>query len=219
MTMYGIIYKAVNSVNGKIYIGLTTSDLEIRKYQHRNKSEKQKNKQLLYKAIRKYGWVNFEWEIIDHAENEDELNKKEVTWIEFYNSYAFKENSNGYNMTIGGESTKGVRLSDETRKRISEATKGANNPNYGNRHSDEARQKIREKRIGLKLSEETIVKFKEARKGEGNSNSKLTENDVRQARELYSTGWYTYSFLAKVFGVSKENISYAIRGKTWSYVI
>lgn len=31
---FGIIYKAINKVNGKVYIGQTTEDLEVRKKKH-----------------------------------------------------------------------------------------------------------------------------------------------------------------------------------------
>jgi len=32
-------------------------------------------------AIRKYGKKSFEWEVIDTADNKDELNEKEKYWI------------------------------------------------------------------------------------------------------------------------------------------
>ena len=50
-----------------------------------------------YKALRKFGFENFEFKIIEEC-NPDELNNKEIYWVNFYNSY-----HNGYNMTPGGD--------------------------------------------------------------------------------------------------------------------
>lgn len=97
--MYGIIYKAVNTANQKIYIGQTTRSLEERKYYHnyRALNEPEITTTHFINAIRKYGINNFEWSIIDSAQNKDELNKKEIHWINYYDSV-----NNGYNMQNGG---------------------------------------------------------------------------------------------------------------------
>jgi len=55
--------------------------------------------------------------------------------------------------------------SKESKKKISDATKGSNNPMYGKKHSEETKQKIREKAIGRIVSEETRKKQSQARKG------------------------------------------------------
>jgi hypothetical protein len=68
-------------------------------------------------AIRKYGWDNFDADIIDNAENIEELNQKEIYWIKYYKSIS----PNGYNLEIGG---KNATNSEETRKKISQALKG-----------------------------------------------------------------------------------------------
>lgn len=97
--MYGIIYKATNIKNDKIYIGQTTQSLEQRIYMHyyRAKHSLEITHTHFINAIRKYGEDSFQWEIIDEAENADELNQKEIKWIEFYNSV-----NNGYNIQKGG---------------------------------------------------------------------------------------------------------------------
>jgi group I intron endonuclease len=95
------IYKAVNEINGKCYIGFTVN-FHRRKNAHLNRSFNLKNKNYhckLYRAIRKYGWDNFEWEIIYQSlDGEHCLNVMESYFIEFYDSF-----NNGYNMTLGGE--------------------------------------------------------------------------------------------------------------------
>ena len=103
------IYKIVNKINGKIYIGKTTYTITHRWIQHisaatTNKEQKDYN-YLLHKAIRKYGIKNFIIEVIEEIEDENQLSLREIYWINYYNSCILEENSNGYNMTYGGEGT------------------------------------------------------------------------------------------------------------------
>lgn len=88
-----IIYKATNLLDSKVYIGLTTKTLDERIKTHL-KSKKQKG--LFGKALHKYGIANFQVEVIDRADNFDELVEKELQWIFHYNS----QSPNGYNIKI-----------------------------------------------------------------------------------------------------------------------
>lgn len=56
-------------------------------------------------------------------------------------------------------------ISDETRKKMSDAKKGKNNPHYGKHLSEEHKKKIGEGNKGKKLSEEHKKKLSEASKG------------------------------------------------------
>lgn len=158
---YGVIYKVTNLVNGKIYIGQTKQDFYKRKRYHlfclRNGCQF-----VFYRAMRKYGLDNFEWEIIDEAHNEKDIIQKEIYWIDFYKSYIYAENSNGYNMTIGGEGTKGRIVSDETRKRLSVSKSGKNHPFYGKKHSENHKQRIADGNKGKFVSEETRKKMSDS---------------------------------------------------------
>ena len=98
---YGIIYKATNLVNGKVYIGQTKKGLETRKRQHFRDAEKSKrNKTYFHHAISKYGESGFQWEVIDRADTREELSEKEEDWIIYYGSFG----EHGYNLTPGGHS-------------------------------------------------------------------------------------------------------------------
>lgn len=90
----GHIYKITNKVNGKIYIGQTARDIEVRFAEHINTEDDYP----LHRAIKKYGWQNFVCEEIESVPLE-KLDEREIYWIEFYHS-----NSSGYNATIGGKS-------------------------------------------------------------------------------------------------------------------
>lgn len=99
--MYGIIYKATNVVNQKIYIGQTTTSLQERIYFHIYRAEHSLNITHTHfiNAIRKYGKNAFTWEQIDQAETKEELDRKEIYWIKYYNSV-----EEGYNIQAGGQS-------------------------------------------------------------------------------------------------------------------
>ncbi len=112
-----IIYKITNKINGKVYIGQTVQSLHKRWGQHCRTD--QSYCRLLSHAIQKYGRENFTIEQIDHAHNRDELDAKEVYWIKFYDSM---NRDKGYNLLGGGN--KNHTVSEETRKKLSEAGKG-----------------------------------------------------------------------------------------------
>lgn len=149
--MYGYIYKTTNLINNKIYIG-----------QHKSSKflfDKYLGSGILIKeAINKYGKENFIIDKIDEADSEEELNKKEIYWIDFYNS----RNSNiGYNIASGGafgdsgyhlgmlnkiqsnhqkqvvsDYMKNRYISEETRKKMSISAKArtANRKTINNKH-------------------------------------------------------------------------------------
>ena len=94
-----IIYKVTNKINNKIYIG-KTYNLEKRKAQHLYDID---DGLPFHAALKKYGINNFEWEIIDYSEGDKKIREKEIYWIKKYNSCIFFENSQGYNLTLGGE--------------------------------------------------------------------------------------------------------------------
>jgi len=75
------------------------------------------------------------------------------------------------NMTNGGEGTSGSLRSDETRKRMSDANRGKNHPNYGKTASEETRKRMSDAHkgenhpnYGKTASEETRKRMSEASK-------------------------------------------------------
>ena len=72
-----IIYCITNKINGKQYVGQT-----VRTEEERFKEHCRDKKMYISKAIRKYGKENFLVETIDSALLIDDLNEKEIYWIE-----------------------------------------------------------------------------------------------------------------------------------------
>ena len=94
----GYIYKIINDINDKVYIGKTVNSIEKRWKEHCFDSKKRSfEKRPLYNAMNKYGIEHFYIELVEEC-SEDILDNREIYWIEYYHSY-----SNGYNATFGGE--------------------------------------------------------------------------------------------------------------------
>lgn len=92
------IYKITNLINQKIYVGKTTKTIEERWKTHWSDALKVNiNNRPLYKAFNKYGKENFKIECLEEC-SIDELNDKEIYWIEKLGSFKY-----GYNATMGGD--------------------------------------------------------------------------------------------------------------------
>lgn len=113
-----VVYKATNKINNTIYIGFDGA-WPRRKTAHKTKS-KNGSKLYFHCAIRKYGWGNFEWEVL----KEDATLKDEKRFILEYNANV---KGIGYNQTEGGEGATGYKHSDENKKKIGQAGIGRQN--------------------------------------------------------------------------------------------
>ena len=106
------IYKIENLINGKVYIGQSVN-IKERWNEHKlinsraSKDALKKQKYPLYLAFQKYGLENFLFEVLEECSLE-ELDTKEQFYIKKYNSYIDFPNSNGYNLTLGGDGTRKI---------------------------------------------------------------------------------------------------------------
>ena len=146
---FGEIYLVTCVPTGKKYVGqavlLTGSDLRPYGTYKRWKSHiyeafhSMKTCRHLNFAINKYGEDAFIVEPILTCKL-DKINEYEIYFIKYYNTLV----PNGYNLQEGGKSG---RASEETKKRMSESTRGENHPQYGKPLSDETKEKIRQTNI------------------------------------------------------------------------
>lgn len=125
--IFGLIYKIINKLNNKIYIGQTIRSLSVRKNEYSLIGKKELiNKSInnhLFNAFKKYGFENFEFIEIDTAKTIDELNEKEIQWISYYDS---TNKEKGYNIELGGRNSS---PSEETIQKMSNAAKGRKQSN------------------------------------------------------------------------------------------
>jgi group I intron endonuclease len=116
------IYRIVNKVNGKSYVGQSVN-IEKRLKTHfwaAFKEHLPSYNYHIYQAIRKYGKENFETEILETIPNIDieKLNELEIKYIKQFNSY-----EKGYNMNTGGDNSEQSLKSGENngRAKLTEA--------------------------------------------------------------------------------------------------
>lgn len=146
------IYKVTNNINGKIYLG---------KHQTKNPNDGYYGSgKGIKNAICEYGKENFTKEVLFIFDNEQDMNDKERELID----EKFVSRKDTYNMGVGGEGgahfkgkthteetrkiikqkralQKSRKLSDEHRRKISEAMRGNSNTK-GKTLSEEHKRKI-----------------------------------------------------------------------------
>jgi len=155
--VYGYIYKIENLVNGKIYIGQTSLNPSRRRKNHLNGLKKNIHyNNHLQRAFNKYGECNFKFTVLNYATDKKTLDQLEKDYINYYHCL---DPHFGYNHKCGGsngkhtletcnkisKTKKGVKLSLETRKKMSENHanfRGKNHPFYNKTRSLETREKI-----------------------------------------------------------------------------
>lgn len=120
--MYGYIYKIVNDINNKVYIGQTIQNPGKRLQGHINDAFTIDYSKMDYKynhkfarALRKYGIEHFKIIVIEEC-NINNLNEKEIYYIDKYNSF-----KDGYNTTLGGDGIITIKFSSEEIKYIIES--------------------------------------------------------------------------------------------------
>lgn len=114
-----ILYKVINKLNNKVYIGQSKFTLEKRMKMHYSKTNND-SRIYFHRALNKYGFNNFVWEIIDEAESRDGANKKEKALITYYKSNI---KGYGYNLTIGGDGSSGYLHTEEAKKKMKQSSK------------------------------------------------------------------------------------------------
>jgi group I intron endonuclease len=149
-----LIYRAVNTINGKSYIGKTEKTLEVRRDLH-IATAKQQSQFAFHRAIAKYGIDAFEWHVLETCDSLEKLNDKEKDYIKLYESFGLK----GYNMTAGGEGQCGWNPSTETRALWSEQRKGKSPWNKGTaklKKTKSAEEKAETQRIANQKRSKTL---------------------------------------------------------------
>ncbi len=182
------VYVHINKINGKKYVGVTSQDPEKRWNNGKGYTKRQPH---MYNAIQKWGWENFEHQILI-----SDISVEDASFIEqmLIVEWNLQDPEYGYNAQSGGltyatlsdeikekigKAHKGRKLTEEHKRKLSEAKK--NKPlsekqlevidrmkysNKGRERTEEHKQKIREALKGKKFSEEHKQNISKAKKGQ-----------------------------------------------------
>ena len=148
------VYQHKNKINGKIYIGITSRKPEER---WGSDGRNYKTSPHFYSAIQKYGWDNFEHNILFTNLSKEQACEKEQELIKYYNSM---DREFGYNSTSGGEF---FVMNKETKEKISNAMIGNKN-GLGHACSEKKKRKISEAQKGRQFTEEHKQKLSDSAK-------------------------------------------------------
>lgn len=146
------VYVHINKLNGKKYVGQTICGDKPNKRWYNGNGYK--SSPIFSKAITKYGWDNFEHEVVANNLTAEEADNFEKLLIE---KLGTTNTDKGYNIELGGVSNK--TMSVVTKNKIRESHLGEKNPMYGVRLTGE-----KNGMYGKKLSTEQKQKLSQAAK-------------------------------------------------------
>ncbi len=208
----GYVYKLICPISGECrYVGQTVRRLSKRLYKHKydkRRSPSHKNSWLI--QLENKGLLcDIKIELIEECDISI-LNDREIFWIA-------KLKRDGYKLTnmteggdcgfLGGKHTdeakrkiseagkrlKGIKRSEETRKKISDSLRGKKGRNTGNQHSEETKKQISETKKGVvSWNAQTVLQLDKE------------DNIINE--------WRSASDAAKNLGLSQGNIWSVING-------
>lgn len=202
------IYKIINTINGKFYVGSTTNTRErFRTHRKRLRNNRHHSKHL-QAAWNKYGEASFVFHVIESVPEEQSLQAAEDVWLA---EHAGKEHC--YNKSRYSDSPMrgiakedhpnfGRPKTDEERAAISTTLKAfyaediANHPRFGKKHTEEVKERIRQKKLnnpvkhwlGVERPIETRKKISAAQKGNLKPNRKVSEEGRAKIRANIEAG-------------------------------
>lgn len=192
--MFGIIYIITNSINNKVYIGQTIQTLNKRWEGHCRKAcSKNEANMRIKRAIFKYGKDNFSIKELEKCSIE-ELNEREIYYINLYNSY-----TNGYNSTRGGSVNKPLKLSIEEQNDVIELYK------LGFSLRDIAKEYNVDKATIKHIIEINNIKIRQTR------TYKLSQED--RIKILEDSKYMTRKDIMTKWNISKSYLSQLLNGK------
>ena len=180
-----VIYKATNLVNQKIYIG-QTNNFEKRKKRHWYVAKTSPT--AFHKALVKYGFDNFKWEILAECDTRAQANSLEKKFIKEYGGIS---NPAVYNETEGGHTFRTKTWTEKDREVYSERAKKTGLNKKGStpeniNKSVETRRKtgVYEKLSARQKGENNVSKRPEVKERIAHSVSELWKDPEYRANQL-----------------------------------
>jgi len=201
------IYKIVNKVNNKVYIGSAT-DIKKRWRDHRwYLNHNKHHNSHLQLSWNKYGKESFDFLVILECEIINLLTLE----LETINKFNAFDNKFGYNVNDPEHTFLNRKHTEETKQLLSFKKLGSKNPMFGktgDKHHN----------FNLIMSDEQKLKISKSKSGVPTNKrnySKLKPEDVINIRKLYNEGNITQLELSKLYNVSDGTICMIINRKRW----
>lgn len=196
---------------GKVYIGITRND-PLKRWQN---GRGYRTNEYFTRAIKKYGWENFKHEILFTGLSEKEAKEKEIFLIAEYKS---NQRKYGYNISSGGESRSGTKLTEDHKEKIRQG-------NLGKKVSEETRRKLSESAKRSWSNPEHVEYMRKINTGANNKmySVKLTDEQklLRKCKTVVQidfNGFFVREFISiheayNVTKISRDSISKCCKGK------
>lgn len=199
----GYIYKILNTISDKPYIGSTIQEVTDRWKTHKSLLNNGKHwNDHLQNSWNKYGSGAFTFYVFTKC------HKDQIAFVENYWIHELNTVEQGYNQTYHTfreenheGSMKGPRPSIAGDNNPCYGLKGDDHPFGGKTHNKEVRRAI-----------------KESQQGENSGCNKLTNKEVKEIKNLLVNSNLTFKNIAENFNVDQSTIGYINRGETWSNV-
>lgn len=205
------VYQHKNKINNKVYIGITS---QIPERRWGSNGCNYKSSPHFYSAIQKYGWDNFEHNILFTNLTKEEACLKEQELIQKFNAM---NREYGYNSTSGGEV---FSMNKETKEKISHALMGNKN-GLGHACSEEKKKKISNAQKGRKFTDEHKQKLSIAAQNRHvpcseEKKKKLSQNYPNKRKvycEELNTVYESVQECSRQLGIPATNISKLCNGR------
>lgn len=209
------IYKIINLVNKKFYIGSSVDLIRREKDHFRNLNNNVHQNIKLQNSFNKHGKLNFTFEVLEFVEKKECLTKREQFYFDLLNPH--------YNICKLAGNTLGFKHSDEVKKQVGIRSKG-NKYRLGVKMSDEEKIKIglinKGNKYNLGRIQGDFVKNKvsQANRGEKNKHSKLNKYTVKKIRKLYNPEINSFGKIGKIYNVDRKTIENVVKKITWKHI-
>lgn len=226
----GIIYCYTNKINGKKYIGQTINP-NSRYNAHKSAVYNTNNQEYntpVHQAMRKYGYENFSYEVLEENIDDVELlNKLESYYIKTMHTLTTEH---GYNILPGGYNSKRPPFSEEHKRKLSEAhSKLSYDEIVFIRHKyseGDSPSKIYNTYFKNKVNYTSFLNIWTGKRYghilpeliNSGRHTKMTKDKVLAIRKDRDSNSLSYAELANKYGCSKSTIADIISRRTWKNI-
>lgn len=151
------VYVVTHVSTTRHYVGKTSKNPPKRRWGEHISTARRGDEDCVHfhRALAKYGPDAFMWQVIESFDTEAEALEAEAFWIEFLNA---THREYGFNICTFGLGSSGTTISEEHRRKISEA-------NRSRVYTPEMRRRMSESRTGRAVSDETRQRLSNSLRG------------------------------------------------------